>query len=884
MKTIYKISLTVILTIGIAAFFYNKNTALTERDIYEDYLAQEYRKIAGTMTPEIDNPEMAALQDYYMTINPETKEVPRLQLLKSWIKSKKAYKSTQDDIDWNFVPTYMGGRVRTIMWDPNDANHNRIFAGSVTGGLWKNNDIMNFSSPWENINDFMPSLSISSLTYDPNNTQIFYAGTGEAQTARVIYRESGGIGIGIWKSPDGGSTWELLPSTSEFKYITDIRVRNENGTSVIYAGVVSGIYHGEHQSQPSEGLYRSTDEGTTWTQVLPIHSGGKPFAPADIEIAANGRIFVGTMKNEDGDGGATILFSDTGLPGSWTVYDDYEAIIQGSSGNNIPGRVILAAAPSDANRIYALIGAGYINPSTGFNYAFGRNILKSVNNGASWTETNMPPAGGNGFASLSWHAFAASVSPTDPDVLFVGGLDMWRSNNAGNSWSKLSDWVDMYYGGGDEYVHGDQHCEIFNPTNPNEMVLSTDGGVFITNNPFDNNVVFEERSKGLDNLLFYTCDIFNGSGSVNYLGGLQDNGTLRYTGSPLTLYEMVSGGDGAYCFFDMLMQNSFITSVYYNRWYTFENGFNYDYSDFGSGVFINPTDYDKLNHILYANACSFSGNMNNQLLRIKNIPSLNNNSYITLNTDLDVYFSHIRVSPHSPSNHTTLFVGSQNGKLFKITNAESTPVTSEIGSDLFPTAYISSIAVGGSEDTLLVTFSNYGVPSVWQTYDGGAAWTDISEGLPDMPVRWAIYHPETSKNIMLATEIGIWKSIDGTSWQQDQNFPNVRVDMIKVRATDNMVLAASHGRGLINGVWHPTFVGIENHEHKSYTVFPNPVRDQLHIQGEVRGANISIFDMQGKRVLQSTENNINVSTLASGEYLVKIKFKKHVYTTKILKK
>jgi hypothetical protein len=138
----------------------------------------------------------------------------------------------------------------------------------VTGGLWYNTNITSASNSWVPVTDFWPTLAVRCITYDPNAPMTFYVGTGEAETAIITYRESSGLGDGIWKSTDGGQTWNLLNSTTGFAYIPKIVVRNEGGNSVIYAAVVSGLYHGVHQSTPSNGLFRSTDGGSTWTQVL----------------------------------------------------------------------------------------------------------------------------------------------------------------------------------------------------------------------------------------------------------------------------------------------------------------------------------------------------------------------------------------------------------------------------------------------------------------------------------------------------------------------------------------------------------------------------------------------------------------------------------------
>lgn len=130
----------------------------------------------------------------------------------------------------------------------------------------------------------------------------------------------------------------------------------------------------------------------------------------------------------------------------------------------------------------------------------------------------------------------------------------------------------------------------------------------------------------------------------------------------------------------------------------------------------------------------------------------------------------------------------------------------EIGDDNFPTANISSIDIGLSEDEIFVTFSNYGVSSLWLSSDGGSSWTEKEANLPDMPVRWGLLHPDDSNSALIATEIGVWETSnllsENTSWSPSSSgLANVRVDMLSM--SDNMVVAATHGRGLFYGEFNP---------------------------------------------------------------------------------
>jgi len=884
-----------------------------KRSDYETFLLSEYKNIPSytdeelSEVPKPTHPDQAAIQNYFMTIDPNEKRVPteRLKLAynkTSAIQKSSHFKSVSSDKLWQGIPSNMAGRTRSLMYDPNDANHTKVWAGTATGGLWYNNDITNANSPWQAVSDFWTSLAISSIVADPNNSQVFYVGTGEAQTALTIYRESSGVGAGIWKSEDGGSTWNQLPSTNDFKYVTNMAVNNEGGNSVIYAGVVSGFYKGSaHQSSPTDGLYRSTDGGLNWEQVLPNIIGSTvPYAPSDIKISSSGRIFVGTMRNLADDGGSTILFSDTGTTGTWTIFDDYEDIIKAHSTENIPGRVVLATAPSDPNRVYALLDAGFISSFDNLKRSTGKFILKSNDEGANWTEMNIPLTEDYYWASIGWHALCVVVHPSNADELFIGGLDCYKSANGASSWTKLSDWRAQSH----QYIHGDIHNYLFNPSNSNQLLVCTDGGVFMTSNSTASIPAYAERNNSFNCLQFYSCAIDPRAGQSLYLGGLQDNGTVYYSNQPINNLNSISGGDGAYCFIDKTNPNTIITSVYHNIYY-FHNtvntyiGSNRTFYDYGTGIFINPADYDDNLNILYANATGFRNQYPNQLIKYVNTTSnvSEGANFITITQNVNVPFSHIKISPHT-TNSTSLFAGTESGRLFKVQNANINPSSTEIGDQNFPLGNISSVAIGGSEDSLLVTFSNYGVSSIWQTYDGGTSWQEKEGNLPDMPIRWAIYHPKDAKRALIATEVGVWftDELDQTNpeWiPVNDGLAKVRVDMLEIRESDYTVLAATHGRGLAITNFK---VGINNpieRESNRIILSPNPSQGlfQLKFDAQDSGsAEIKIFDMQGKLVFKEYlgdinglfSKDINLSSAPKGQYIIRFSYSNVVFTKNLM--
>ena len=217
-----------------------------------------------------DRPDLAAEQNFMMTVDPQLKTVPksRLEAADAYIRQLTAERQSVEinaalpSVSWKERgPSNIGGRTRALAFDLNDPTYKKVWAGGVNGGLWYTNDITVESPVWVHVDDFWDNIAISTIAIDPSNHDNIYVGTGEGW-----FNSDAAKGGGIWKSADGGTTWSRLSATipgsasdpnGGFSHVTKIVVASD-GT--VFATTRSGYTN-------VGGLYRSTNGGTSWTKV-----------------------------------------------------------------------------------------------------------------------------------------------------------------------------------------------------------------------------------------------------------------------------------------------------------------------------------------------------------------------------------------------------------------------------------------------------------------------------------------------------------------------------------------------------------------------------------------------------------------------------------------
>ena len=465
--------------------------------------------------------------------NPATGDID----IKDVVAARKGLKNLSTakniNLDWQEMgPSNVGGRVRAILVD---TFHNCMFAGGVSGGLWKSTTN---GQSWVQIG-LDDNIFISCIAQSPVDGSI-YVGTGEGLAApSATNYNSGQYGNGVYKSTDG-SSFTLLSNTSSWSLINRIAV-DRNGKVFLAT---------------TNGLKSSSDGGTTWDNAFTgVYKDIRTATTMDYAIASTSS---GAIYMNDNTTSATQ---------TWTQLSTY------------PGagtRTELAIAPSDENIIYGVTAAS--NGSL-------QGIYRSVDKGLNWELIG--PGGSSSFElfgpnNQGWYDIAIHVHPTNPDLIFVGGINVWKGqkvvSNGPFAWTEISTRFRLRGDGtpSPHYIHADIHALVANPSNPDGFFVGSDGGISETGN---NGATFVTKNINFSVTQFYAvaCSPHGWA-----MGGTQDNSTPYVDGNGNDSLKreavVLFSGDGGWSAFSSLSQDFlFATSQYGNIGRSNDHGDSWQY-------------------------------------------------------------------------------------------------------------------------------------------------------------------------------------------------------------------------------------------------------------------------------------------------------------------
>jgi hypothetical protein len=825
--------------------------------------------------------------DYYNSIRNDvfTNELP-VEIVRS-INDQVRTMSVSNKtslLKWESLgPNNVGGRTRAILIDKD--NPNLIFAGSVSGGLWRSTT---GGTSWVPVNDKQENLAVSAISQSPNGDIIY--STGEAQYQGNGTGSQGVIGRGLYKSTDRGITFTHMPSTHKtatgtlkeaFEWTSAIEIDPTDGNN-IYVATRKG------------NLRISRDAGLTWITNATVKSTG---VCHDVAVASNGNVLattsIGVFQSSDNGNTFTAV---TGIFG---------------------GRKDVTFASSDPNIAYVVTESGN---SLG-------SVYRSEDSGLSFEKIGSGTGSFNPLGFQGNYNIALGASAGDPNKIVLGGQVQ--------TWSWKNGWVQIgntfRFPGNNNYIHADQHTVEVDVSNPDRLFIGCDGGVFLSKDFNSSTVTFTEQVKNYVTTQFYAIATTK-DGAV--LAGAQDNGTYLVEGKEQGQFgKSIFGGDGFYCAASAIQPNTFFMTsqfgvlgrsnnrgvggqLFYDNNFTttpIGNSQTYNCAPFVSNFRLWEDLTDSISLLasghsdcagkpevwVTTGALDFSSTprwiqvATGGSGTVSGIEISNNGDHIFFSAGSRVY----RISGVREGISEGL-IGSQGD-----TSSNVVLDTSLIKTTLVYSAgqTVTGIAIDeNDEDRVIITLGNYNNANHIYLSENATSntpnFTNIQNNLPAMPAYDAIIDNRNGDRLFVGTELGIYMSENkGVTWSiVDDGMPNVPVfmlvqqKMIPGAVNQSYIYAATHGRGMFmtKGVTFPTSIDEDLNGVNALalyaSIYPNPVSTNAILNiasSENINAEVAIYSLKGELVrtmkgLNLKEGNqevkVNVESLKAGSYFARV--------------
>jgi PKD repeat protein/photosystem II stability/assembly factor-like uncharacterized protein len=390
------------------------------------------------------------------------------------------------------------GRLNAIALHPTDTN--TFYAGACAGGFWTSKD---GGITWSNYKDSLPSLGVSSIVINPNNPDTMYFGSGD--------RDAGDApGFGVFKSVDGGQNW--------------VRMNSGMGNQIVGKMVIDPTDPNVIVAATLNGIYRTTNGASSWTRVQ-TNDQFKDIAM----MPRNSNILYATRRG--------LFYRSTNNGVNWT---------QITSGLPTTGvsRGVLSVSPLDSTLVYFWLANGSVH----------QGFYLSRDGGQTFSSMSTTPnlhdyaTNGSGTNGQAWYNKTMAVDPTNAGIIYCGGVNMFRSNDTGRTWSIAGYWVNE--------IHADNHDMTVCPIT-HRVFAANDGGLYFTRN---RGVPWIPVKSGLAISQMYNMDVSQSRKNIAIVG-FQDNGTANFNSGWFTS----RGGDGMACAVDQQDDRYSYGELYYGE-------------------------------------------------------------------------------------------------------------------------------------------------------------------------------------------------------------------------------------------------------------------------------------------------------------------------------
>ena len=682
-------------------------------------------------------------------------------------------------------PALTSGRISDFAVHP-DKRH-EYYVATSSGGVWKT---INGGANYTPIFDRQGSYSIGCITMDPNNPYIIWVGTGENNNQRSV-----GYGDGIYRSKDGGKTWDHM-GLKNSEHIAKIIVDPRN-SNIIYVAAIGPLW----SEGGDRGLYKSVDGGKTWESKINVdeHTG-----VTDLIMDPNNPdvLYASTYQRRrhvftwmsGGPGSGLYKSTDSG--------ENWEQLKTGLP-TSIIGRIGLAMSQADSDIVYAIVEA--MNGQQGF--------YRTSNRGGSWKKMSNYVTSGNYYQEIV-------VDPKDVNTVYSLSTYNMVTRDGGKSFSRL----------GEKNKHVDNHVMWIDPNDTDYLLNGCDGGIYES---FDRgkNWIYKEN---LPVTQFYKVTVDNDLPFYNIYGGTQDNYSLggpsrtkSQNGITNEDWFVTLGGDGFESAVDP--ENSNIVYAQYQH----GNLYRYDKAS-GERIDIKPRARKNEN--------AYTWNWDAPLQASRHVPKRiyfaanklfrsddRGNTWDVISDELsrEVDRNKLKVMGRtwsvdmieknggvskfgaaiafheSPLNKDLLYVGTDDGLIHVTENSGNTWKKYERFSNVPKMTYVNMLlASQHNENVIYSVFNNHKKgdfkPYLFRSDNKGKSWKSISSNLPNRGSVYSVAEDHIDPNLLFAgTEFGLFFSLDGGAyWKQIKaGLPTIAVRDLAIQERENDLVLGTFGRG-----------------------------------------------------------------------------------------